>query len=220
MPLRTEKGPMPDSRVSARVPDTHAVPTLVRAKPFAWFLLIAGAIGWIASATLVLERLSLYANPNAKVSCDVNTWISCGDVMKTSQAAIFGFPNPFIGIVAFAVVITTAVALLAGAELARWYWIGLQAGITAGIVLICWFFTQAVYVLAILCPYCMVVWAAMIPLFIWITVRNLAHGVIRAPASVVKFAAGWAWVIVGLAYLGVIAAIFFKFMALIIPSNA
>jgi len=211
---------MPDSRVSARVHDTPAVPTLVRANPFAWFLLIAGAIGWIASATLVLERLSLYANPNAKVSCDINTWISCGDVMKTSQAAIFGFPNPFIGIVAFAVVITTAVALLAGAELARWYWIGLQVGITAGIVLICWFFTQAVYVLAILCPYCMVVWAAMIPLFVWITVRNLAHGVIPAPAGVVKFASGWAWVIVGLAYLGVVAAIFFKFMALIIPSNA
>ncbi|MCU6478864.1 vitamin K epoxide reductase family protein [Arthrobacter silviterrae] len=211
---------MPDSRVSARVHDTPAVPTLVRANPFAWFLLIAGAIGWIASATLVLERLSLYANPNAKVSCDINTWISCGDVMKTSQAAIFGFPNPFIGIVAFAVIITTAVALLAGAELARWYWIGLQVGITAGIVLICWFFTQAVYVLAILCPYCMVVWAAMIPLFVWITVRNLAHGVIPAPAGVVKFASGWAWVIVGLAYLGVVAAIFFKFMALIIPSNA
>lgn len=211
---------MPSSSVSARVPSDAAVPALVRAKPFGWFLVVAGAVAWIASATLVLERLHLYTNPDAKISCDINSWISCGDVMKTSQAAIFGFPNPFIGLVAFAVVITTGMVLLAGADLRRWYWIGLQAGITLGFVLICWFFTQAVYVLAILCPYCMVVWAMMIPLFVWTTVRNLQHGVIQAPPAVAKFAADWAWVIVGLAYLGVIAAIFFKFMALIIPSNA
>lgn len=210
---------MPSSSVSAR-PSDAALPALVRAKPFGWFLVIAGAVAWVASATLVLERLDLYTNPNAKISCDINSWISCGDVMKTSQAAIFGFPNPFIGIVAFAVVITTGMVLLAGAELRRWYWIALQVGVTLGIVLICWFFTQAVYVLAILCPYCMVVWAMMIPLFAWITVRNLRHGVIPAPPAVTKFAADWAWVVVGLAYVAVIAAIFFKFMGLIIPSNA
>jgi uncharacterized membrane protein len=210
---------MPRQSVSVRPADA-ALPVLVRARPFGWLLVIAGAVAWIASATLVLERLELYTNPDAQISCDINSWISCGDVMKTSQAAIFGFPNPFIGLVAFAVVITTGVALLAGAELRRWYWIGLQVGITLGMALICWFFTQAVYVLAILCPYCMVVWSMMIPLFVWTTVRNLKHGVIPAAPAVAKFAADWAWVIVGLAYLGVIAAIFFKFMALIIPSNA
>ena len=34
--------------------------------------------------------------------------------------------------------------------------------------------------------------AAMIPLFILLTVRNLAHGVIPAHAAVVRFSAGWA----------------------------
>ncbi|WP_113718070.1 vitamin K epoxide reductase family protein [Arthrobacter dokdonensis] len=210
---------MSSPTTSARPADA-AVPALVRARPFGWFLVITGVVAWIASATLVLERLELYTNPHAKISCDINSWISCGDVMQTAQAAILGFPNPFIGLVAFAVVITTGAVLLAGADLARWYWIGLQAGITLGMVLICWFFTQAVYVLAILCPYCMVVWSMMIPLFVWTTVRNLKHGVIPAGPGVAKFASDWAWVIVGLAYLGVIAAIFFKFMHVIIPSNA
>lgn len=209
---------MPLPRVSSSASQEAALPTMVRARPFGWFLIIAGAIGWIASATLVLERLHLYANPDAKVSCDFNAWISCGDVMKTPQAAILGFPNPFIGVVAFVVIITTGVVLLAGAQLSRWYWLGLQLGITVGLGLVCWFWFQAVYVLAILCPYCMIVWAVMIPLFIWITVRNMAHGVIAVSPAVKKFALSWAWTIIGLIYVAVIASIFFKFMYAIFGS--
>jgi len=205
---------------ASSAPTEATLPAMVRAKPFGWFLIIAGVIGWLASATLVLERLHLYTNPDAKVSCDINAWISCGDVMKTPQAAIFGFPNPFIGVAAFVIIITTGVVLLAGANLSRWYWISLQVGITAGFGLVCWFWVQAVYVLAILCPYCMFVWAIMIPLVIWITVRNLQHGVIRAPRALTQFLTEWAWVIVGLVYVGVLASIFFKFMHVIIPSNA
>ncbi|MGO4382940.1 vitamin K epoxide reductase family protein [Specibacter sp. RAF43] len=211
---------MPSPSVSDRLPTDQALPVLARPRPFGWFLVIAGAVAWLASATLVLERLHLYTNPGAKVSCDFNTWISCGDVMKTQQAAIFGFPNPFIGLVTFVVVITTGVVLLAGASLSRWYWLGLQLGVTLGLALVGWFWFQAVYVLAILCPYCMVVWTVMIPLFVWVSVRNLQHGVIPAPRAVARFAADWAWVIVGLVYLGVIASIFFKFMHLIFSSNA
>lgn len=197
-----------------------AMPALARDKGFGWFLVIAGGIAWLASFILVLERLKLYNDPNAAISCDVNAWISCGEVMKTPQAAILGFPNPFIGLVGFVVVITTGMVLLAGARMSRWYWIGLQVGVTAGMALVGWFWFTAVYTLALLCPYCMVVWTMVIPLFVWITVRNINHGVIPAPPALTKFLNEWAWVIVGLIYLGTIASIFFKFMALIIPSNA
>ncbi|ALE92287.1 hypothetical protein AOC05_07995 [Arthrobacter alpinus] len=203
---------MPLPRVSASLSQEAALPSMVRARPFGWFLIITGAIGWLASATLVLERIHLYNNPDAKVSCDFNSWISCGDVMKTPEAAILGFPNPFIGVAAFVILITTGVVLLAGATLSRWYWVSLQVGITAGFALVCWFWFTAVYTLAILCPYCMIVWAVMIPLLVWITLRNLQHGVFRAPAALTKFLTDWAWIIVGLIYVAVIASIFFKFM--------
>lgn len=211
---------MPSTEASTRGPADLDKPAMARARPFGWFLVIAGAIAWIASFTLVLERLELYKDPNAVASCDFNSWISCSDVMKTPEAGLLGFPNPFIGVVAFAVVITTGVVLLAGARLARWYWIGLQAGITAGMALVVWFWFTAVYTLALLCPYCMVVWAMMIPLFIWTTIRNINHGVIPAPPALIKFLNNWAWVIVALCYLAVLASIFFKFMYLIIPSDA
>ncbi|MBP2414303.1 putative membrane protein [Arthrobacter stackebrandtii] len=211
---------MPSTKASTSDPIEQDLPALSRARPYGWFLVIAGGIAWIASFTLVLERLELYKNPNAVVSCDINSWISCGDVMKTPQAAILGFPNPFIGVVAFAIVVTTGMVLLAGARMQRWYWIGLQVGITAGMALVGWFWFTAVYTLAILCPYCMVVWAMMIPVFVFTTVRNINHGIIPAPAGLTKFLNEWAWVIVGLLYLATLASIFFKFMNLIIPSNA
>jgi uncharacterized membrane protein len=220
MTARNEKDAMPSSSVSTHPPTEVGVPVMVRAKPFGWFLIITGLVSWLASATLVLERLALYANPNLNLSCDVNTWISCGSVMKTPQAALLGFPNPFIGVAAFVVIITTGVVLLAGAQLSRWYWICMQVGITAGFALVCWFWFQAVYVIAKLCPYCMIVWAMMIPLFILLTVRNVVHGVIPAPPGLTKFLKDWVWVIMGLVYVAVLASIFFKFMYLIIGSDA
>lgn len=211
---------MPSTKVPTSDPAEAGMPALARARPFGWFLVIAGGIAWLASFTLVLERLHLYTNPDSNLSCDFNSWISCGEVMKTPEAAILGFPNPLIGVVAFAVVVTLGMVLLAGARLARWFWIAFQVGITAGMGLVGWFWFTAVYTLAILCPYCMVVWAMVIPIFVWTTVRNINHGVIAAPPALKKFLNDWAWIIVGLLYLATLASIFFKFMYLIIGTSA
>ncbi len=73
-------------------------------------------------------------------------------------------------------------ALLAGARFDRWYWAGLQVGVTLGAVFATWLWSQALFEIYILCLYCMIVWAAMIPLVILTTVRNMVHGVIPAPA--------------------------------------
>lgn len=179
---------------------------------FAWTLLITGVVGWLASAVLVLERLRVYADANYITSCDISPWVSCGTVFKTWQAAIFGFPNPLIGIVAFAVVITTAMGMLAGARYARWYWLGMQAGVTLGMVFVVWLWSQALFDIYVLCIYCIVVWTAMIPLFVFTTVRNLAQGVIPASPGLVKFLSEWTWVIVALLWVATAASIFFRFI--------
>lgn len=187
------------------------LPGFARRRPFALVMLVSGVIGWIASGILVLERLQLYRDPNHVTSCDINPWVSCGQVMSTWQSELFGFPNPLIGIVAFAVVITTAMAALSGAQFGRWYWVGLQVGVIAGTVFVIWLWSQALFSIYILCLYCMIVWAAMIPLFILLTVRNLAHGVIPAHAAVVRFSAGWAGTLVAIAYVAVAASVFWTF---------
>ena len=188
------------------------LPGFARHRPFALTLLVTGVIGWIASAILVLERLELYRDPDHVTSCDINPWVSCGQVMGTWQSELFGFPIPLIGIVAFAVVITTAMAALSRARFGRWYWIGLQAGVTAGMVFVIWLWSQALFTIYILCLYCMIVWATMIPLTILLTVRNLLHGIIPAPVGMVRFASEWAWTLVAIAYVAVAASVFFRFL--------
>ena len=202
---------MPSSAASQQATRRAAEPH-VQERGFAWILLITGVIGWAASAVLVLERLRVYADANYITSCDINPWVSCGTVFQTWQASIFGFPNPLIGIVAFAVVITTAVAMLAGASFKRWYWLGLQAGVTLGMVFVIWLWSQALFDIYVLCIYCIVVWTAMIPMFVFTTIRNMAHGVLPAPAGLVKFTSEWAWVIVALLWVATAASIFFRFI--------
>ncbi|MGJ9404249.1 vitamin K epoxide reductase family protein [Arthrobacter sp. KK5.5] len=179
---------------------------------FGTLLLLAGTVAWIASAVLVLERLALYRNPGHVTSCDINPWVSCGRVMESWQASLFGFPNPLIGIAGFAVVVTTGAALLAGARLAAWWWIAFQAGITLAFVFCVWLWSQALYDINILCLYCMVVWAMVVPLFVYTTARNIDAGVLPAGTGLRRAAREWSWVVVALLLVLCAASVFFRFM--------
>jgi uncharacterized membrane protein len=137
-----------------------------------WLLAVGGAIGFLAAFVLTVERFHLLTDPNYTPSCSINSVLSCGSVMVTPQAAIFGFPNPLLGIGGFAIVTTLGVVLLAGVRLPRWIWLGLQVGVTAAAVLIHWLIYQSIYTIGALCPYCMVVWAVTIPMFWYVTLYN------------------------------------------------
>jgi hypothetical protein len=96
--------------------------------------------------------------------------------MRTVQAEVFGFPNALLGIAGFAVVTTVGVAIAAVARLPRWFWFGMQAGVTLGVVFVHWLIYQSRYVIGALCPYCMIVWAVSIPVFWYVTLHNLHEG--------------------------------------------
>lgn len=145
-------------------------------RAFAWLLLVAGGIGFVAAAVLLGEKIALLSDANHVPSCSINPILNCGSIMRTDQAAVFGFPNPILGVAAFPVVVTTGVALLAGARFARWYWLGLQAGVSAALMLIGWLAFQSLYRIGALCPYCMVVWVVVLALFWYVTLRNLTRG--------------------------------------------
>ncbi|TWD73226.1 putative membrane protein [Kribbella amoyensis] len=138
-----------------------------------WLLAVGGAIGFLAAFVLTVERYKLLVDPNYDPTCSINTVLSCGSVMTKPQAAIFGFPNPLLGIAGFAIVTTIGVVLLTGARLPRWFWLGLQGGVTAAAVLIHWLIYQSIYSIGALCPYCMVVWAVTVPMFWYVSLYNL-----------------------------------------------
>jgi len=167
-------------------------------KGFAWTLIITGIIGWIAAFTLTLERLHVASNPNATLSCDLNPFISCKSVMLTEQARLLGFPNPLIGLAAFIFPIAVGAAILAGAKFALWFWRMFATGITMGFLFVVWLWTQSTFVINVLCPYCMIAWAGMIPLFWTVTLFMLRDGVIETPLRFAGFfdrayEKAWAW---------------------------
>lgn len=130
----------------------------------------------LAAFVLTIEKLALLSDPDYVPSCSVNPVLNCGSIMRTDQAEVFGFPNPVIGLAAFPVLAATGAALLAGARLSRWYWLGLQAGVTLGLGFVGWLIFQSLYRINALCPYCMVVWAVVIPAFWYVTLANLTSG--------------------------------------------
>lgn len=164
----------------AVVPEPHAPSS----RALGWLLVVGGAFGLVASAILTVERILLLEDPGYTPSCSFNPLVSCGQVMESWQGSLFGpIPNPLIGIAAFAVVVTIGVVVLTGARLPRWVWVGFWAGTLLGAVFITWLFTQSVYLIGALCPYCMVVWVATIPIFVYTSGYALAEGHLGAPAG-------------------------------------
>ena len=154
-------------------------------KSFAWYSILFGALGWIAAFSLTLERLHVAANPNATLSCDMNIFISCKSVMLTEQARLLGFPNPLLGMAGFVAPIAVGVMILAGARLKAWFWRIYLVGLSMGFIFVLWLFTQSTYVIHVLCPYCMLAWIAMIPLFWKTFIWAGAEGVIDVPVKLV-----------------------------------
>jgi uncharacterized membrane protein len=140
----------------------------------AWWILFAGVVGLIASATLTVEKIEILLNPLYVPSCNINPIVSCGSVMTTPQASALGFPNSLIGIGAFAVVTVTGVLAVTKVPLPRWYWIGMTLGTLAGAGSVHWLIFQSLYRIGALCPYCMVVWVATFSLLV--VVASIAFG--------------------------------------------
>lgn len=181
-------------------------------KVFAWSLLVFGLIGWWASFSLILDKIKVLKNPDVALGCDISPFISCKSVMASSQAALFGFPNPLIGVAAFVVPTVIGAAMLAGATFKRWFWLGALLGHTLGFIFVIWLFTQAVYDIGALCPWCMIAWTGMIPLFWAMLGHTMALGHLGNSAK--RFGEAiysWAWVLTVITYLLIAFAILLRF---------
>lgn len=157
--------------------------TLSKAVPY--ILIVGGVIGLICSFIITQDKLKLAENPHFVPSCNLNPVISCGSVMASKQGSLFGFPNPWIGLAAFAVLVTVGVAILAGATFKRWFWLGLEAGIVLGLIFAYWLLIESIYRIKALCPYCLTVDVVVITTVWYITLYNIQEGHIQLPARLI-----------------------------------
>jgi len=155
---------------------------LVPPRRLGLLLAVGGAIGLLASFVLAVERFRLAEDPGYVPSCSINPVLSCGSVMVHWQAALFGFPNPLLGIGAFSVAALLGVLLLSGTALPRWVQQGFWAGMVLGLVFVLWLASQTLWSIHALCPYCVVVWAVVVPMAWTTTADALDRGLVPAPA--------------------------------------
>ena len=90
--------------------------------------------------------------------------MTCGNVVKTAQASVFGFPNSIIGVSSFPILVLIGVLILLEVFIPRWMLqvIALVSGLAT--LFVSWLAFQSIYVIEILCPYCIVVWAMTVPI--------------------------------------------------------
>ncbi|WP_217996812.1 vitamin K epoxide reductase family protein [Nocardioides jensenii] len=163
-------------------------------------------LGLAAAFTLSVDKVRLLEDPGFEPSCNFNPVLSCGSVMATDQAAAFGFPNPFLGVIGFSIMLTVSVVLASGVRLPQWIMIGAATGSILGVAFVHWLIFQSLYRIGALCPWCMVVWGVTVPLALWFTLKA-ADGVRRLARSL------WEWrlTLIGLWYVAVLVLVLIRF---------
>ena len=166
-------------------------PDLLRPAPLPWRrrtaieMVVSGVIGLYASFVLSIEAIAIAVaqatNESAVLSCDLNAFISCSAVGATWQASLLGFPNAFLGVAAEAVVITLAVAMIAGVRFPRWYMLSAQVIYTIGLAFAWWLFQQAFFEIKALCPWCLLITATTTLVWAGLTRINVRDGHLNLP---------------------------------------
>ena len=177
-------------------------------------MLVFGLAGLGASFVLTLEKIHLLQNPDAILSCSINIVLNCSTVMETWQSSVFGFPNMLVGLMAYPVVITVAVAGLAGVKFPRPFLIAANSCYLLGALFAYWLFFQSVYAIEVLCPWCLIVTFATTILLATITHYNLRENTFGlnkkhnqvAQAFLAKdfgklLTAGWLVLLIGLVFI-------------------
>ena len=126
-------------------------------------LLIGSAIGLVASIVLSHEALTIAKDSSKVLGCDLNAAMSCSSVAKHWSAHVVGdIPNSFVGMVAYPVFITIAVAGLARTRFPRWFMCAAEAGGWVSLGFAGWMFYMSYIVIGALCPWCLATDAAVL----------------------------------------------------------
>ncbi|ASK64676.1 hypothetical protein CFK39_01150 [Brachybacterium avium] len=173
-------------------------------------LLIGALVGWIGSLELQVGKEFLLANPGSSLACDVNPFISCGNVMMTWQSSALGIPNMAIGLGGFAIMGALGALMASGTPLPTWFRWARLGGITFAFGYVHFLASSTIFVIGALCPWCMVIWSVTAPMFFATLAHTIESGDLRVPAPLAGLLRRWV-VLTLLWYLMVIVVIALMF---------
>lgn len=189
----------------------------IRDDRWIFFSMLVGAVlSLIAAFVLSVEAVELARNPDADLSCSVNVVLNCATVAKHPSAEMWGFPNSFLGLIAEPIVITVAIAGLAGIKFPRRFMFAAQIGYTLGFIFAYYLFFTSMFVIQALCPWCLLVTASTTFVFFSITRFNVREGNLYLPKKVQKAVhrfveKDYDKLVLGVIVVALIASIFIKY---------
>lgn len=149
-------------------------------------MLIGALLSLLASFVLSKEAIELARNPDAALSCSVNVVLNCATVAKHPTAEMWGFPNSFLGLMAEPVVITVAIAGLAGIAFPRKFMFAAQIGYTLGLIFAWYLFYVSFFIIGALCPWCLLVTLTTTMVWFAITRYNIRENNLYLPKKAEK----------------------------------
>lgn len=160
-------------------------------------LIVTGLVGLLGAFALSVERIELLLSPEEALGCDLNPFLTCSGAIESEQGELFGFPNPFLGLMAFPAPIIVGVLTLGRVAMPRWVWTVFSIGVLGGFAIVLYLAQQSIFVLGFVCPWCFLVWMGMyamaFPLWVW----GFGSGALPAPSGMRRGFAKlipWGWV--------------------------
>ncbi len=154
-------------------------------------MLIGALCSLLASFVLSVDAVELAKNPNAELSCSINVIVNCATVNTHPSAFLFGFPNSFLGLIAEPIVITVAIAGLAGVAFPRMFMFAAQIGYSLGFIFALYLFAVSFFVIGALCPWCLLVTLTTTLVWFSITRYNIRENNLYLPKKLQKKAEAW-----------------------------
>lgn len=154
-------------------------------------MFVGSLLSLLASFVLSVEAVELAKNPDAALSCNVNAVLNCATVNNHPTGTLFGFPNSFLGLMAEPIVITVAIAGLAGVAFPCLFMFAAQIGYTLGFIFALYLFSVSFFVIGALCPWCLLVTLTTTLVWFAITRYNIRENNLFLSKKVQKTLHGW-----------------------------
>lgn len=182
------------------------------------FLGIFAILGIGASLILSIERVNVLKDANHQLSCSINSAFNCASVMNSRQAEIFGFPNTFIGLIGYSLILMLGWVLFTEGRVRRLTIALSLIGSAGAFIFSYWLLYESVFVIQALCIYCLTSCFAATNIVIIIKLYALKANVYRFKdetyAKLMNFVnKGYYWPIIAIWYFALFVIVYLEFQS-------
>lgn len=150
-----------------------------------YILIAAGIIGFICSFALSRDAIQFTKNGTLAPSCGLHTFLHCGNIAQFTQASIFGLPDAWLGLIAFAIFTTVGVGMLAGAKFKWWFWAMFEGSMALSFGYTYWLVFATVRHAHVLCSLCLTIGVVITTVFWYLSLYVIREQHLPIPKQLI-----------------------------------